>query len=351
MFFAIEVLLDCQAAFEAAIADLSDGLIRRGLRLEPGPNGRVLEGEIEVGRVTAWEPASRVEIDWRPATWQPELAAQIELRFEPIGGGARITVRVSGWDGALQGPGSDLVGWFMGEAVAPVMEAMAPALYGDWLTDRRARRPFGAQARDVYRDPLYHRPNFLALLDVLRLTPEDTLLEVGCGGGALLRDAIRTGCRALAVDHSPDMVSTAREANHNSIEEGRLRVEQADASNLPFADASCSCAVITGVFQFLPEPERALAEIRRVLKPGGRLAMFTSSAALRGTPAAPEPMSSRLRFYEPEELETVARAAGFKQVRVDLPNLYQYARDSGIPEEALPLFANAGAGQLLTARA
>lgn len=47
----------------------------------------------------------------------------------------------------------------------------APAGLGDWLTDRRARRPAGAQARAVYRDPLYHYPNFRAILAELALSP------------------------------------------------------------------------------------------------------------------------------------------------------------------------------------
>jgi hypothetical protein len=78
--------------------------------------------------------------------------------------------------------------------------APAPADAGsgfsrDWLTDRRARRPSGPGARDAYRDALYHRPNVRVLLELLALTPADDLLEVGCGGGALLQDALGTDCR------------------------------------------------------------------------------------------------------------------------------------------------------------
>jgi len=80
---------------------------------------------------------------------------------------------------------------------------------GDWITDRRARRPSGPKARVVYRDPLYHRPNLKAILNVLRLTPDDYLLEVGCGGGAFLADALKSGCKAAAVDHSLKSSSAA----------------------------------------------------------------------------------------------------------------------------------------------
>ena len=62
-----------------------------------------------------------------------------------------------------RGP-DELAGWFAGEVAAPFLRATAPAALGDWLTDRRARRPSGKQARGVYRDPTYHYPNFRVIL-------------------------------------------------------------------------------------------------------------------------------------------------------------------------------------------
>ena len=59
-----------------------------------------------------------------------------------------------------------------------------------------------------------------------------------------------------------------------------------------------------------------LRECRRVLAPGGRLAVYTTSPALRGTPAAPEPLASRGHFYEDEELADSARHAGLAAVSV-----------------------------------
>jgi ubiquinone/menaquinone biosynthesis C-methylase UbiE len=138
---------------------------------------------------------------------------------------------------------------------------------------------------------LYHRPNFKAILAVLGLRPDDNLLEVGCGGGAFLQDALKSGCKAAAIDHSSDMVRVAREVNHAAIQQNRLEIREADASSLPYPDGIFSGAVMTGVFGFITNPLQALSEIRRVLAPGGRLVLFTGSKELRGTPAAPEPNS------------------------------------------------------------
>jgi SAM-dependent methyltransferase len=167
----------------------------------------------------------------------------------------------------------------------------------------------------------------------------------------LLKAALQSGCRAAAVDHSADMVALAREENRAAVNEGRLVLREARADALPFPDALFTCAAMTGVLGFLPDPVAAFAEIRRVLAPGGRFVCLGSDPELRGTPAAPEPMASRLRFYESDELEALGRQAGFDEVRVVRRDMEAYAREAGVPEEHLPLFSGQeGASRFLLAR-
>jgi SAM-dependent methyltransferase len=195
--------------------------------------------------------------------------------------------------------------------------------FGAWLTDRVARRPEGGRAREVYGAEDVHDFARRAILAVLTLGPGDRLLEVGCGGGLLLRDALAAGAAATGLDHSEEMVRLA------SINAPGAHVVRGDAHELPFADGSFTAAAMSIVFFFLADPVRALRECRRVLEPGGRLAVYTTAPELRGTPAAPEPIASQGRFYEDDELAQLAREAGFGSVAVE----------------------NEGGGQLLTGRA
>jgi ubiquinone/menaquinone biosynthesis C-methylase UbiE len=182
---------------------------------------------------------------------------------------------------------------------------------------------------------------------MLSLSPNDYLIEVGCGGGAFLSEALKSGCRAAAVDHSPDMVRLALEVNHDAVAQGRLAVQRASADLLPFPDATFTCAAMTGVLGFLPEPVAALRELRRVLCEAGRLVVLGSDPTWRGTPAAPEPMASRLRFYSDDELRRLAKDAGFDSAKVVRRALLPFARKAGVPEEHLTLFAGPGAPFLL----
>jgi ubiquinone/menaquinone biosynthesis C-methylase UbiE len=73
------------------------------------------------------------------------------------------------------------------------------------------------------------------------------------------------------------------------------------------------------VFFLLDDPVRVLKECRRVLTPGGRLAIYTTAPELRGTPAAPEPVASLGHWYSDAELVDLATRAGFGEVTVRRP--------------------------------
>jgi ubiquinone/menaquinone biosynthesis C-methylase UbiE len=319
----ITLTAELDASLDDFVQELTAALSRRGI---------------------AFDPDARAA-EWSEADWGPDAKSELALRRE----GDRIVVELRGFGGSFWDD-ADLAGWFADAVAASFLEAASPAALGDWLTDRAARRPSGAAQREGYRDPSHHRPSFGAVLEALRLGPEDVLLEIGCGGGAFLEQALRSGCSAKAIDHSPELLRVARELNAAAVEEGRLELAQADAGELPFADGSCTCAAMMQVFFFL-DAERVLAECRRVVRPGGMLAVFTVSEEAKGSPAAPEPMASRGRFYTDAQLAALARTAGFADAVVEHPDLERHAREAGLPEDLVELFAGANEmSQLLLAR-
>ncbi len=110
-----------------------------------------------------------------------------------------------------------------------------------------------------------------------------TIADVPCGGGVALR-ALRPGqdVRYLAMDLSPKMLKRAEwRAQRRSLKQVELRV--ADMTELPLADGEVDLFLSYSGLHMVPDPERAIAEIARCLKPGGRLVgtTFFSDASRR----------------------------------------------------------------------
>jgi SAM-dependent methyltransferase len=147
------------------------------------------------------------------------------------------------------------------------------------------------------------------------------------------------------------MIRAASELNARAIEEGRLGLVVGDVHDLPFDDETFTAVATMQTFFFFEDARRVLGECHRVLKPSGRVAVFTVSAEAKGTPAAPEPMASRGHFYTDEELVEMSKAAGFSLASVEHPALEPHARAAGLPEDVVALFASGSeASQLLLAR-
>ncbi|HVO34588.1 MAG TPA: SRPBCC domain-containing protein, partial [Gemmatimonadales bacterium] len=170
----IVLALAPNSAFDTLVAELRTALARNGLTFEPGAKGKITEGPRETGTVTGWVRGKSLSLAWSAPPWESGRGTAIELRLRPVKGGTRVTLTHRGW-GAAVGGKAELAGWFAGEVVAPLLAATAPNALGDWITDRRARRPTGAQARKTYGDPIFHYPNFQVILEELALTRDDYL--------------------------------------------------------------------------------------------------------------------------------------------------------------------------------
>jgi hypothetical protein len=71
--------------------------------LPPPTRGTLANGEVfEIGKITAWQPGSRLAFSWRQSSFRDDQVTHVEIRFEPIGEETRITVEHLGWDSVPQ---------------------------------------------------------------------------------------------------------------------------------------------------------------------------------------------------------------------------------------------------------
>lgn len=129
----------------------------------------------------------------------------------------------------------------------------------------------------------YSSPLARGLVDALDLAPDARALDVGCGPGALTAVLVdRLGAeRVTAIDPSPPFVEACR-ARHPGVD-----VRQGTADALPFADDSFDVAAANLVVHFMPDPVAGLAQMARVTRPGGRLAVTVWDLAGARAPMAP----------------------------------------------------------------
>ena len=108
-------------------------------------------------------------------------------------------------------------------------------------------------------------------IDRLELRPGTRLLDVACGSGNLAIAAARIGATATGVDIAPNLLEEGRE--RASAEGLTIQFDEGDAEQLPYEDASFDVVVSMFGAMFAPRPEMAAAELVRVCRSGGRIAM------------------------------------------------------------------------------
>jgi SAM-dependent methyltransferase len=166
-----------------------------------------------------------------------------------------------------------------------------------------------------------YRPEQVAdtAVELLAAGTEDRVLELGCGSGRLL---FRLAARArrghvVGIDPSPLMVQHARHRNRAWIAAGRAEVSHGASSDLSaFADGSFDHVLGVHVVCFWRQPLRDLAEVRRVLRPGGRLLL-----GFRPGTTDDEPDTARVPASRVASWLHVAGFAGLRTGTSGDPNL------------------------------
>ncbi len=115
-------------------------------------------------------------------------------------------------------------------------------------------------------------PAFSAALHEYDQFAGKQVLDVGCGNGYVLEQYAKSGAIVTGIDLTPAAVSLSRERFRLRGLQGTFH--EANAEELPFADNSFDCVCSMGVLHHTPHTERAVREVHRVLKRGGRLIMM-----------------------------------------------------------------------------
>ena len=144
------------------------------------------------------------------------------------------------------------------------------------------------------------------VLDQVAPEPGEHLLEIGCGPGVAIAEAVGRGARVTAVEPSEVMRSMARRRNRAAVADGRVVIGDGSAEDLPVGPFDAAYASNTA--QFWVDIDASLAEVARRLVPGGRLALAIQPRFAGATDA------DALRLAE--ENADRLRQAGFVDVAV-----------------------------------
>lgn len=133
--------------------------------------------------------------------------------------------------------------------------------YDDWA---RAYHGHAFLRRSAARNAAFLLPH---------LEPGQRVLDLGCGPGAItvgLAERVGSAGEVVGVDRDAGWFETARGL---ATSHPHVRFEQADAAELPFDDDSFDVAFLHALLQHVDDPDAVVAEVRRVLRPGGRIAV------------------------------------------------------------------------------
>ena len=186
-----------------------------------------------------------------------------------------------------------------------------------------ARRKFDRWAASYERD---RRSRFNArpqreALAALELRSGDRFLDVGCGSGVAVRAAAAIADRAVGVDISENMI---RRASELAGQGAKVEFVVGDSEALPFPDGAFTAVLCTASFHHYPHPERAVAEMARVLDRDGRVVIADGARDLLTARIADAILRridrSHVRLYRSDELTAFLRDAGFSDL--DVSTLY-----------------------------
>lgn len=154
----------------------------------------------------------------------------------------------------------------------------------------------------------------------IRIEEDFTILDVGCGGGRTIDLlASRTCGKVYGVDYSEVSVDTARKMNERAIAEGRVNIQHASVSQLPFPEATFDIAIAVETHYYWPDLPRDVREVMRVLKRGGMFLIIAETYRGRRNDWLYRPMMTlvlRAAYLTLNEHRRLLVDAGYANVQV-----------------------------------
>ena len=161
--------------------------------------------------------------------------------------------------------------------------------------------------------------------DRLGLRAGERVLDMGCGPGRHAFEMYRRGADVIALDQDADELATVSEWFAAMREEGSVPagaeadVKQGDALDLPFPDGEFDRVVASEVLEHIPDDDRAVAELVRVLRPGGTIAVTVPRCLPERICWAlsdryHEVEGGHVRIYRADELRAKLQGAGLRYV-------------------------------------
>lgn len=165
------------------------------------------------------------------------------------------------------------------------------------------------------------RPTYLAMAAELGLQPDDDLLDVGCGSASLLAEHASHIRYVAGLDASEIQVGMARRRLADRLATGSAEIVLGDAGRLPWDDGRFSVVTSLNTLKFVPDPEGALREMCRVLRPGGRVVvtMGESKQAYWGATGESGTADAWGQWqWSDADAQRLMEAAGFADVAVSV---------------------------------
>ena len=205
--------------------------------------------------------------------------------------------------------------WVVGVAV------LGGAIGGTMISVSQCRKPRGNTGRRVLQSMnLRHSAVTDWGLSHARIGEAFRILDVGCGGGRTIQKLAAQAARGhvSGIDYSEASVAEARVVNQAEITAGRVDIQQASVSHLPYPDASFDLVTAVETHYYWPDFVADLREVGRVLKPGGALVLIaeTFRGQALGLAYWPSMLLLRARYLTPDQHREALAAAGFADVQV-----------------------------------